>query len=89
MPMIEQPSRPIQTENGPRYAQQLHYKDHLIEVATGYDVLGDSWPYHVYLVTNAGRKKVQEGKLEANSQREAFAEGLQHGIAAVDSLQHG
>ena len=78
MPVIhEQPSRPVQTENGPRYAQQWEYKGTQLEVATGYDVVSDSWPYHVYAITANGRERLHLDALVASDMRQAFAEGFQ------------
>lgn len=85
MPAIEQKLRPIQVENGPRFAQQAEYKGQKIEVATGYDVGTDQWRYHVYLLAPGGeRQKLGDEPTYSDSQNGAFAAGFNFAAGWLD-----
>jgi hypothetical protein len=88
-PQIE---KVIQTENGPRYARQGEYKGTKFEVATGYDITHDNWPFHVYLVAPDGQKaRLFEAPTQyrAHTLEAAFDQGMEMAVQHVTPREGG
>jgi hypothetical protein len=41
-------------EEGVKNEATAHYQGHLIRVITGYNIIADDWPFHVYVKDAAG-----------------------------------
>ncbi len=66
-----------QVEGGPRYAQRGDYKGHVVEVATGYDGISDSFPVHAYVTPpGAERVKIDLPDSRAESLHDAYEKGF-------------
>ena len=77
-------------ETGPRNVAQANYKDYRIQVVTGYSIVGDNYPIHIYIQRYApdGRLAGRPEKLalsgHADRMDEAFEAGLSGAMAEID-----
>lgn len=61
------------------------HKNWAIEVATGYDVVNDQWPVHVYVTPPAGvREKLAVYEPVRSNMDDALAHGYAAALAHVD-----
>ena len=70
-----------------RYTAVLKYKAHEVEVATGYDVLGDKYPFHVYIrkLEGGSRKKIECLPGHDESKASALNKGVAFASAYIDA----
>jgi hypothetical protein len=75
-------------EDGGRFTATLQYKGHAVEVATGYDVAGDRYPFHVYMqrISGGSRTKVDCLPGHAVSKSDALHQGIEFAAAYIDAL---
>jgi hypothetical protein len=74
-------------EDGGRTSATLKYKGYAIEVATGYDVSSDRFPFHVYLkkLDGGSRKKVDCLPGHDNDMEAALNRGVAFATAYIDA----
>ncbi len=67
----------VQTENGPRQVQVGRYNGSKFKVVTGYDVINDRFPVHVYLTPPNGEEfKFPSDDIFGDSVEDAFRRGF-------------
>ena len=67
-----------QTEGGPRYVQEGHFQNYTLTVATGYDAQRDTYPVHVYVQEQGGKKTKLGADLSADSVQDAYDRGFHY-----------
>jgi len=69
-------------DDGGRFVAVGTVKNKNVEVVVGWDVISDTWRYHVYLLDGAVPRKVN-GMSYADSKKKAFDEGFKAAEAAI------
>ncbi|WP_068640099.1 hypothetical protein [Variovorax soli] len=78
----------VQTETGPRHVMQGTYLGSRIEVVAGYDILSDSWPFHIYVHHSSGqtsRLSQVPTNYVAESLDSAFDQGFEFAVQFLTS----
>lgn len=70
-----------------RYTATLKYKAYEVQVATGYDVLGDKFPFHVYIrkLEGGSQKKIECLPGQDDSKASALNRGVAFATAYIDA----
>jgi hypothetical protein len=83
-------THPPQGEHLLRVVQKKIWRDHELEVVTGYDISQDRYPVHMYVTPIGGaRQKLDRGLVYANDVREAQRLGWKEIGEHLASLGHG
>lgn len=68
----------VRADAGPRFAYEGSRGKTLVTVATGYDAIGDRWPYHVYVKARSGKSvKLEIENAFADTQGKAVLAGFE------------
>jgi hypothetical protein len=68
------------TSSGPRHVAKIAHRGHAIDIITGYDIVSDSWPYHIVI----DGKKMQGHRARAETMDEAIDAGFDIAIRTLD-----
>jgi hypothetical protein len=69
-------------DEGGRFVAIGAVKNKKVEVVVGWDVISDTWRYHVYIMDGTAPRKVN-GMSHADSKKAAFDEGFKAAEAAI------
>jgi len=69
-------------DEGGRFVAMGTVKSKKVEVVAGWDVISDTWRYHVYILDGTAARKVN-GMSYAASKKDAFDEGFKAAEAAI------